>query len=94
LRGYGYDTARYWEIASRGSALFSQELPLIIPNNFVDGESALFFSNKEQFKNKFKKYVAKSDEWKEIGRAAHKLFYKHHTPEKRVREQILNQINI
>jgi hypothetical protein len=94
VRGYGYDTWRYWEIPAFGSALVSQRSPLIIPNNFVDGESALFFGNEEELRIKFRRYVAKSDEWMEIARNGNGLFRKHHTPQKRVRELILDQIKV
>jgi hypothetical protein len=94
LRGYGYDTFRYWEIAAFGGVIMSQNIPLIIPNNFVDGESALFFNNEDELQDKFQKYIVKSDEWKSIGKLAYKIFYRHHTPEKRVKELILEKMDL
>ena len=91
LRGVGYDTWRYWEIACSGAALLSQRLPIYIPNDFVDGESAIYFSNFEGLKQKFEKYVIKSSEWKEIAKNGQKHFFKFHTPKKRA-EYLLNII--
>ncbi len=45
VRGAGYDTMRYWEIPYHGALLLSERLPLLIPDNFVDGESAVFFDS-------------------------------------------------
>ena len=41
--GFGFDTVRYWELPANGCLLLSERLPLQIPANFVDGESAGFF---------------------------------------------------
>ena len=84
FRGVGYDTGRYWEVPMLGKCLMAQRTPLWIPNDFVDGESALFFSSIVEMREKFKKYYTKSDEWMEIARNGQKKFLKFHTPEKRV----------
>jgi hypothetical protein len=94
LRGYGMDTFRYWEIPSFGSLLMSPDIPLLIPNNFKDGESAIFFKSKEELKQKFIKYVVKSDEWKEIAKTGYEHHKKYHIPKERVKRQILEQIDL
>jgi hypothetical protein len=43
LRGAAWDTFRYWEIPYHGALLLSERLPILLPENFVDGESAVFF---------------------------------------------------
>lgn len=93
LRGMGYDCDRYWEIPGYGAMLLSQKIPLTIPNNFVDGESALFFKNYEELQHKFEKYVVKSDEWIDIARKGKIRFLKFHTPEMRVKNQILRYLD-
>jgi len=45
VRGSGYDTMRYWEIPYHGALLLSERLPIVLPDNFVDGESAVFFDS-------------------------------------------------
>ena len=90
-RGTGYDTWRYWEIPCYGTALLAQRTPINIPNNFVDGESALFFKDYDELKQKFEKYVIKSNEWFEIARNGQKHFFKYHTPKKRA-EYLLRKV--
>ncbi|MEM3859914.1 MAG: glycosyltransferase [Candidatus Micrarchaeaceae archaeon] len=87
-RGTGYDTWRYWEIPCYGSTLLAQKSPILIPNNFIDEESALFFSNFDELKQKLKKYVIKSDEWQEIARNGNKWFLKYHTPRVRAKNML------
>ncbi len=48
LRGGGWDTFRYWEIPYSGALLLSERLPIVIPDNFVDGESAVFVTTPEE----------------------------------------------
>lgn len=93
LRGTGYDTYRYWEIPAHSAALLSQRLPLVIPNDFVDEESALYFSNVEELKRKMYKYLIKTDEWRTIAKNGNKLYLKYHTPENRVKKLILDRCN-
>jgi hypothetical protein len=89
IRGMGWDTFRYWEIPSYGAMLISQRLPIIIRNNFVDGESALFFSTNKELYKKIKTTIINSDEWREISRKGRQNILKYHTPKKRA-EYILN----
>lgn len=44
-RGFGWDTYRYWEIPFFGCALLAQRSPIVIPENFEDGNEAVFFDN-------------------------------------------------
>ena len=90
-RGTGYDTWRYWEIPCYGTALLAQRTPINIPNNFVDGESALFFKDFNELKQKFEKYAIKSNEWFEIAKGGQEHFFKYHTPKKRA-EYILKKV--
>lgn len=92
LRGVGYDTWRYWEIPCSGSALLSQKLPISVPNDFVDGESAIYFNNFEELKSKINRYLIKSNEYKEVARKGKEHFFRYHTPEKRVR-YLIEKIN-
>jgi Glycosyl transferases group 1 len=43
VRGGGFDTLRYWEIPAMNTVLLSEEPDIEIANNFVHGQSALFF---------------------------------------------------
>src|SRR6266850_1579784 len=42
LRGRGFDTFRYWEIPWSGALLVSEELPILIPDNFLPDREAVF----------------------------------------------------
>ena len=92
LRGVGCSTWRYWEIPSLGTALISQKLPIYIPDDFIDGQSALYFNNYDELMYKIKKYAIDSNEWKEIGKNGYKHFVKYHNPKIRVKQHILNII--
>ena len=56
VRGAGWDTARYWEIPYFGALLFSQRMPILIPDNFTEDE-AVFFSEPEELESKLKYYL-------------------------------------
>ena len=90
-RGTGYDTWRYWETPCYGATLLAQRTPIKIPNNFVDKESALFFKNFDELRQKFERYIIKSNEWFEIAKYGQKHFFKYHTPKKRA-EYILKKL--
>lgn len=91
IRGMGWDTFRYWEIPSNGAMLISQQLPIVIQNNFVDNESALFFRTNEDLYKKIKRKIISSDEWQEIARNGNDMVLKYHTPKRRA-EYIINSV--
>ncbi len=82
LPGLGYDTARYWEIPYYGAVLASPYLPIAIPNNFEDMNSAVFFKNYPDFASKVKK-ILQDGSWSSIAASGNSLFKRHHTSKKR-----------
>lgn len=92
VRGLSYNAFRYWEIPYYGAMLLSKRTPLIIPHDWVDGESALFFDENEELRQKFEKYVVKSDEWKEIARKGRANYFNYHTPKKLINDMVLEKI--
>ncbi len=70
---------------------YGQKLPINIKNNFIDGESAVFFNSGQQLKKKFVKYFLKSNEWQEIAKKGYKHYHKYHTPECRA-QTLINYI--
>ncbi len=42
IRGAGFDTMRYWEIVASKTLLISERPSILIPNNFVHGQHAVF----------------------------------------------------
>ena len=92
LKAFGEDAWRYWETVYEGAMLLSHRTLLVIPDNYVDGESAVFFDTREEMKEKIGKYILKSDEWYEIARNGNRHFWKYHVPENRVKELIIKYV--
>lgn len=69
VRGNGWDTYRYWEIPYFGAALLSQRLEIIIPNDFADGQEAVFYNNAEDFKFKLRGMLENQEKTFEIAKA-------------------------
>lgn len=69
VRGNGWDTYRYWEIPYFGSALLSQRLEIIIPDDFVEGQEAVFYDNAEDFKTKLLGMLENPERTFEIAKA-------------------------
>jgi hypothetical protein len=42
VRGGGYDTYRYWEVAAAGAMLLAEPTRIVIPGNFADRREAVF----------------------------------------------------
>lgn len=47
-RGAGWDTYRYWETPWAGALLLSQRLGIVVEDDFVEGQEALFFDDVDQ----------------------------------------------
>jgi len=78
VQGAGFDTYRYWEVPFYGSTLVSQKPFIFIENNFVDGESAIFFRNFKELERKLDYYLLK-DKWEMICKNGQTHFLKYHT---------------
>jgi hypothetical protein len=83
LGGVGFDTIRYWEIPARGCALFAERPPIVIPNNFEDNKSAIFFNDLSTFQEKLQYYLAHPGEAEAIGRRGQEHLRAHHTSSRR-----------
>lgn len=91
LRGYGYDTVRYWEVPAHGMLLFSERLNTLIENDFKDGETAVFFSTPEEMKDKLKYLLENKSYVDKIRISGHEWFKKYHTSSARA-EQMIDKI--
>jgi|SRR5579871_2222353 len=67
VRGWGWDTYRYWEIPYFGTCLLSEVMPIEIPGNFKDGEEAVFYTDENDMGLKLGKLLAEPERAKEIG---------------------------
>jgi hypothetical protein len=84
--GCGFDTVRYWELPAHGCMLLAERLPIRIPHNFRDGESAVFFDDTQDLEDKLRYYLAHPDEARAIARAGHEHFKRYHTGSMRARQ--------
>lgn len=86
LFGAGFDTVRYWEVPAHGCLLFSERLPIHIPHDFVDGESAVFFRDTAELEEKLEYYLDHPDEAAAIAARGYQHFLRHHTGSARARQ--------
>jgi hypothetical protein len=84
--GFGFDTVRYWEAPAHGGLLMTLRRPMRIPNNFVDGQHAVFFDDLPDLENKLVYYYRNREEALSLARAGQKHFLGFHTSERRARE--------
>ncbi len=88
LFGFGFDTVRYWELAAHGCMLLSERLPIRIPHNFVNGESAVFFDDLPDLEHKLDHYVNHPEESEAIARQGYEHFKQYHTASARARQML------
>lgn len=92
VRGWGRDTLRRWEIPLFNTLLFTHDIGLEIPNDFKDGETAVFFnSDLSDLEDKVRCYMEDEQLCKKIAKAGKEHLYRYHTAEKRV-EYMLDKI--
>lgn len=88
LKGVGNDTVRYYEIPAHKALLFSQKLDIVIENDFKDGETAIFFRNIDEMKEKLKYCLKNKDYVDRIRNAGYEHFKKYHTSKVRAKQLI------
>ncbi|MCC6797233.1 MAG: glycosyltransferase family 1 protein [Candidatus Hydrogenedentes bacterium] len=86
--GFGYDTVRYWEIPAHGAMLLAERMPIDIPHNFVDGETAVFFDDLGDLEEKLAYYAGHLEESAAIAARGQKHFLKYHTASARARQML------
>jgi len=84
--GCGFDTVRYWELPANGVMLLAERPPIVIPFDFVDGESAVFFDDLPDLEAKLDHYLRHPREAQRIAAAGHAHYLKHHTSTARARQ--------
>jgi len=85
LYGYGFDTVRYYEIPAFNTFMLSTPSKTIIPNDFVENESVVYFYSIRDFKKKLEYYNNHLDEAEEIAINGYNHFLKYHTSEARAK---------
>ncbi len=85
VRGAEWDTMRYYETPYHGALLLSQRLPIVIPDNFRDGEHAVFFDDLDDMLEKIHSLLADRDRLSRIAAAGCKYAQEKHTAVARAR---------
>lgn len=85
VRGSAWDTLRYWEIPCHGALLLSQRLPILIPDDFVEGESAVFFETLEDLLPRIDELLADGDRLDRIASAGRARALERHIAPARAR---------
>lgn len=91
-RGAGWDTYRYWEIPYFGCALLAQRMPIVVPENYVDGVEAIFYENTDDFRKKLKVLLESPETIRRIAAAGQKACIERHLSvhrAKRILEELL-----
>jgi hypothetical protein len=94
LRGYGYDTVRYWELPAHATLLFSEKLNIAIENDFTDGETAIFFESPEEMMDKLKFCLQNESYVDTIRMRGHEWFKKYHTSKARAKQMLIKMENM
>jgi len=93
LFGYGEDTVRYYEIPANGALLLAQKPKILIENDFVDGQTAVFFETPEEMMEKLNYCLAHPDYTEKIRLAGHEHLLKFHTSTHRAEQMIKHIYN-
>lgn len=83
VRGGEYSNTRNIEGPFLGCALFTQKLDIEVPNDYIDGESAIFFDETNLIE-KLNYYISNQDKLKELSIQSRNHCIKHHTTQARV----------
>ena len=86
LFGFGFDTVRYWEVPAHGCMLLAERRPIVIPQDFRDGETAVLFDDLPDLEQKLRHYMDAPEECAAIGQAGHEHLKKFHTGAARARQ--------
>ncbi len=85
-RGWGYDTLRRFEAPCYSGLVMSDDIPVLNPHPFRDGEHIVYFKNSLQGLISTIEYFLTHDGDRErIGKAGREYCMKHHTTEARAR---------
>lgn len=93
VRGFAWDSLRYWEIPYHGALLLSQRLPIVIPDNFVDGQSAVFFDDAAGMRDRIRELLADEPRRAAIADAGRRLCREKHTAAARA-GYVLDRMNL
>lgn len=79
VAGAGYDCARYWEILAAGALLMTQELDIVIPNQFEDGVNCVVFKSLDEFEAKLEELMSDPVKVRRISESGYAHLLRYHT---------------
>ena len=82
--GGGQNTVRKSETIMNSTAFIGQEWTILVPNDFVDGESIINWKTINEFEEKVDYYLNNIDKLIEIGHNGYQHAMEHHITEKRL----------
>jgi Glycosyl transferases group 1 len=88
VRGHGFDTLRFWDIPSFETLLMADRMPLIRPNDFEHGQSAMFFHDAHSLVDLCKLALADDVMRTRVAKAGNVHLRAHHTAQARARQLI------
>lgn len=91
LQGAGCDTFRFWENCACRAVHISQRMPLYIPNDFVDGQDILRFSDKEELLRHIDSVLEGAVSSEEMIDSCRERLCRHHLTERRA-EYLLRKL--
>jgi hypothetical protein len=83
IRGFGYDTMRFWDVPSFDTLLLADRTPLLKPHPFVDGEHAVYYDDTAHLLRQVRGLLADDGTRERIARAGNAHLRAHHTPKAR-----------
>ena len=90
MRGYGYDTLRYWEVPSFDTLMVTDPSPLIRPHPFVDGQHVLQFGDPGHLIHVVVQALQDESRQRQIALAGNAHLREHHTARARA-AQLLSE---
>ena len=91
LKGFGWDTVRYYEVPAHGALLLAQRPKIFIANPFIDGETAVLFDTPEQLRGLLHFLIRHPDYVDKVRLQGHAWLKKYHTSTMRA-TQLLERI--
>lgn len=86
VRGFGFDTLRFWEIPSFETMMVSDRIPLVKPYPFQDGIHIAYFDNTSHLVDTVRHYLSNDAGREQIAKAGNEWLRKHHTARARARQ--------
>ena len=85
LPGAGYDTFRFWENAGCNAVHLAQHLPILIPEDFIEGEGILRFRTVDDLRRQLDAALMGDERTGEMIAAGRLHLYRHHLTRSRAR---------